>query len=104
MKYHSLVVGIYAALIIIGGFIGYIKAQSHMSLIMGVGAGTLLFISAAGIYYSQGWGLLLAFLLTGLLMFFFGYRFYTTQLFLPAGLMTTLSVLSLLFLSFLPRK
>lgn len=104
MKWHGLVVAIYALFIFAGGMIGFMKAHSQISLIIGSTAAFALLISSAGIYYSQTWGFFTAFVLTTLLMFFFGYRFYLKPAFFPGGMMTLLSVATLLFLSYLPRK
>ena len=104
MKWQALVVLIYALFIVLGGLIGYVKAHSHPSLIIGVSTGILLIISSLGIYNGALWGLILSFILTSLLIFFFGYRFYISQSFFPAGIMTIFSTITLLFLSFLPKK
>ena len=104
MKWHALVILVYALFILAGGVMRFMKAHSHLSQIVGTTAGILLLISSAGIYNSYGWALFLAFVVTALLMFFFGYRFYEKQSFFPGGLMTILSVTTLLVLSFLPRK
>lgn len=104
MKWQALVVFIYALFILVGGLMGFIKASSYMSLVMGTIAGVALLIAAAGIYQSYGWGLVLAFIVTGLLIFFFGYRFSLKLAFFPAGLTGLVSVATFLFLSFFPRK
>lgn len=104
MTWHALVVLIYALFIFLGGMMGFMKAHSSVSLWMGSASSLLLLLSAFGIYRSQGWGLILAFVVTTVLAFFFGFRFYTKQAFFPAGLTTLLSVGTLLLLSFLPRK
>lgn len=104
MKWHSLAVLIYALLVIVGGVVGYLKAQSHISLIMGMSTGLLLLVSSYAILNGQAWGLQLAFSVTTFLIFVFGYRYYLTQGFFPSGFMTLLSTVTLLFLSFLPKK
>lgn len=104
MKWQSLIVLIYALFVLVGGIIGFMKAHSHVSLIMGTTSGLLLMVAAFGIYHSYNWGLFLGFILTALLMFFFGYRFFLNQAFFPSGLMTMLSVVTLFFLALLPRR
>ena len=104
MKWQSLVVLIYALFILVGGMMGFLKSHSHMSLIMGTISGLLLMAASYGIYHSSNWGLFLGFIVTALLMFFFGYRFFLNQSFFPGSLMTLLSVTTLLLLSLLPRR
>lgn len=104
MKWQALVILIYALFILAGGMMGYMKAHSHMSLIMGSTAGIILVISSIGIYNTSTWGLVTAFTVTTLLTFFFGYRYYITQAIFPSGVTTILSAITLLVLSFLPRK
>lgn len=104
MKWHALTTLVYALLIIVGGMIGFAKAHSYMSLIMGAGSGVILLVAAWGLYSSSGWSFFLSTIVTGLLMLFFGCRLYTTQAFFPAGMMTIFSVATLFLLLMLPKK
>lgn len=104
MKSHALAIMIYALLIIIGGVMGFAKAHSLVSLIVGSFAGILLISSSVGIYYSHSWGLYLAFAVTSVLLLFFGYRYFGKMAFFPSGMMALLSVATLLCLWLLPRK
>lgn len=104
MKWQCFVVVIYALFILLGGVMGYVKAHSHASLLAGSATGVILLISAIGIYSTRTWGLVLAFVVTSFLTFFFGYRYYSTQVLFPSGVMTVLSSATLLILSFLPKK
>ena len=104
MKWHALTVLIYALLILAGGMMGFVKAHSNASLIVGSAAGILLLIAATSMYYSAAWGLTLALATTSLLAIFFSYRFFEKQAFFPSGFMALLSLAVLICLSFLPRK
>lgn len=75
------------------GIIGYVKAQSTPSLIAGLVFGVIL---AVGAYlnseklfaHPNSYLLLVTCIILGVAM---GYRFYKTQKFMPAGLITLLS-------------
>ncbi|XP_053185976.1 transmembrane protein 14C-like [Scomber japonicus] len=84
----------YAALVVIGGFIGYVKAGSVTSLVAGLLFGLL---AAGGAYLgSQNpknvW---LSLGTTGVLTGVMGMRFLSSWKFMPAGLMTLASGLML---------
>ena len=85
----------YALAILIGGLMGYVKAGSILSL----GAG-LIFGSAAafGAYQvsSNPRNFILAFLASGALLAVMGLRFYNGGKFMPAGLMTILSLIQVI--------
>lgn len=87
---------VYGALLIIGGVIGFTKAQSKPSLYAGCGSGVLAIIfSVLGI---RGHDLLALFLLAAeaiLLSAFFYIRYTATKKFMPAGMMLGVSVISL---------
>ena len=87
---------IYGVLLIIGGIIGYLKAQSRPSLFMGSGSGALAIVFAVtGIKASNP--LLHLFLLGALAMVLAAFcylRFTTTNKFLPSGLMLIISLIS----------
>ncbi len=91
----SILVYVYAALVIIGGIFGFLKAKSLPSLIMGVIGG--LGLIAAGYALGQGlaWGLPLALVFSAGLLVFFSLRYYRTRAFMPGGLMAILSLLTL---------
>lgn len=104
MKWQCIVVVVYAVFILLGGIMGYVKSHSHASLIAGSVTGVILLVSAIGIYNARTWGLILAFVVTSFLTFLFGYRYYNAQVLFPSGVMTILSAVTLLILSFLPKK
>ncbi|XP_074598581.1 transmembrane protein 14C-like [Brevipalpus obovatus] len=90
---------LYAGLVAAGGILGYAKAGSVPSLVAGLFFGTTL---GVGAYMTSrdpnNYGLTLgtSTLLSGLM----GYRFYNTGKFMPAGLMTILSVAMMLNISY----
>jgi uncharacterized membrane protein (UPF0136 family) len=85
--------GIYAALLAMGGIMGFVKARSRPSLIAGlvsaVAAVIALVLSATGNVWGQPLGLLLAVAL----FVFFGYRYaLKAKVFMPNGLMAVVSL------------
>lgn len=85
---------IYAIILILGGIMGYVKAQSMISLATGLISGVLVFISskigksnpkASYLYISS-----ISLILAG----FFSYRYASTHAFMPAGLMLLLSTIT----------
>ncbi len=85
----------YGILAMIGGIIGYIKANSRVSLFSGVISGLLLILAAYLQIQGQAWALILAVLVTVILVIFFALRLAKTRKFMPAGLMVILGVLAL---------
>ena len=83
MKITAWIVGLYALIILIGGLIGYMKADSIPSLISGLTFGTVLFLCSYAIFRgklaAQYIALCVAFILDG----FFTHRFAKTLHFLP---------------------
>lgn len=85
--------GVYAALLALGGLMGFVKARSRPSLIAGLvsalGALTALWFSVAG----NPIGLPLGLLLAVVLAVFFGYRFALRgRKFMPNGMMAVVSL------------
>lgn len=89
----------YGILAIIGGIIGYIQAQSNVSLISGSISGLLLILGGVMQLQGQGWGLILATVVTAVLVIVFAIRLAKTRKFMPAGLMTILGVATLVVMS-----
>ncbi|ARV60202.1 hypothetical protein BZZ01_17595 [Nostocales cyanobacterium HT-58-2] len=85
----------YGILAIIGGIIGYRKANSNVSLISGGISGLLLIITAFVQLQGYSWGLTLATVITGVLIIFFAFRLAKTRKFMPAGLMAILGLVAL---------
>jgi len=89
----------YALFVLLGGIFGYVKAGSTASLIMGVIFAAALSIGAFALLNEKKIGFPIAVATTLLLTTFFIYRFILTYHFMPAGLMSLISliVLSLLY-------
>ena len=85
----------YGILVIVGGIIGYVQAQSKASLISGIISGLLLIIAGVMQLQGQGLGLILAIVVTIALIIVFALRLAKTRKFMPAGLMTALGVAAL---------
>ena len=85
----------YGILVIVGGIIGYVQAQSKASLISGIISGLLLVTAGVMQLQGQGLGLILAIVVTIALIIVFAMRLAKTRKFMPAGLMTALGVAAL---------
>ena len=95
MNTTSLLVIVYALLVIVGGVLGFVKAGSRPSLIGGLVGGLALLAAGWGISRGQVWGLQAALVLTLALLVFFIVRYIRTRAFMPGGLMAVLSLLAL---------
>ena len=95
MNTTALIVFVYAALVSLGGLLGYVKAKSLPSLIGGEVGFIALLIAGLGVYNGQVWGLQAALILIFALMVFFAVRYVRTRAFMPGGLMAILSLLAL---------
>ena len=82
----------YGILAVIGGIIGYIQAQSKVSLISGSLSGLLIIAAAYLQLQGQDWGLILAGLIVSILVIFFAIRLLKTRKFMPSGLMVIFGV------------
>lgn len=82
----------YAVLVIIGGIMGFVKAKSFPSLMMGISFGIGLLGSAAAMLKNSRLGFWAASTLITILTLFFAFRFIKTHLFMPAGLMCIVGV------------
>lgn len=88
----------YGIIAIVGGIIGYTQARSTASLISGIISGLLLIFGAVLYLQGQAWGFTLALIVTAILVVVFTIRFVKTRKFMPAGLMLTLGVLTLVIM------
>ena len=88
---------VYGALTIIGGLIGYFKAGSAISAVSGTIAGILLLLAAWLLSSNQLAGLLIALVVSLLLAGRFLPKFISTGKVMPAGMMSLLSVVGLVF-------
>lgn len=104
MKYFQPFQILYTLLIFIGGIIGFITAKSNASIIMG-SIFTLFFLFTISLSSKKAeLSFLISFILTSILFCFFGFRFYSTLSILPAGLMSLISFIFLIFHTQLFRK
>ena len=95
MQTASIIIYIYAVLVMIGGIIGFLKAKSLPSLVMGEICGLALVAAGYALGTSLSWGLPLAILLSAFLLVFFSVRYIRIRAFVPGGLMAILSLLAL---------
>ena len=95
MHTASTIVYIYAALVMLGGIFGFLKAKSLPSLIMGGVGGLALIATGYALGHGLAWGLPLALVLSAGLLVFFSLRYSRTRAFMPGGLMAILSLLTL---------
>lgn len=86
----------YGILAIVGGIIGYVQAQSKPSLISGTISGLLLIFAGVMQLQGQGWGLIIATIVTAVIVIVFTIRLTKTRKFMPAGLMIVLGVAALM--------
>jgi uncharacterized membrane protein (UPF0136 family) len=87
----SLILSIYIVLLLVGGLIGFLKAGSKASIIMSLAFAVLL-----GLFQFVIPGMVwVVDLLLATLLIFFGMRFLKGRKFMPAGLMTILSIVTL---------
>ncbi|MBD2195624.1 MULTISPECIES: TMEM14 family protein [Calothrix] len=89
---------VYGTLALIGGIMGYVQAQSKVSLISGSISGLLIVIAAVMQLNGQFWGLLLATVVTAALVVFFCLRLAKTRKFMPSGLMASLGMVALVLM------
>lgn len=87
---------IYALLVLAGGIIGFLKAQSSASLVMGIIFAILLLTSSWLFFKGRASGFYLGLFSTGVLGAFFLYRLILTHKFMPPGLMVILSLIVVL--------
>lgn len=82
---------IYGLAVLLGGVMGYVKAKSQVSLLMGIGSGIGLIVAWFVCSQSPWVGLGLATVLGVVLCIVFIMRFLKTRAFMPSGLMMVLS-------------
>jgi uncharacterized membrane protein (UPF0136 family) len=104
MKKISYLVLVYALIVLAGGIIGKIKADSTPSLVSGLISSIFLAFSAFLLFKEKKAGRWVALLLVFILDGFFTYRFLTTHAIMPAGLMSMLSLGMLFALTFDRKK
>jgi uncharacterized membrane protein (UPF0136 family) len=90
----TLIIALYGLFIAIGGIIGYLKARSQASLISGLISAVALWIAAYRTLSDVFGGVLLADCIAVALLIVFAVRWSKTRKFMPAGLMTILSLIA----------
>ncbi|CAG8473321.1 21217_t:CDS:2 [Dentiscutata erythropus] len=83
---------VYAATISLGGVVGYIKAGSLPSLFFGLTFGVLAAYGASRVSANPR-DVIVALLVSLVLLIVMGIRFYKSGKFMPAGLVTVLSLI-----------
>jgi uncharacterized membrane protein (UPF0136 family) len=89
----------YGTVVFLGGVLGYVKAGSVMSLGSGIMFGSLLLY---GVYRTttNPRDTLFLLVVSGVLTCVMGYRFYNSGKFMPAGLVTILSLFQVMRLGY----
>ena len=90
MNPHT-VLWIYIVLLVIGGLIGFFKANSKVSLIMSVSFAAVLSLCAAGVIFQP----YVVDILLAALLVVFGLRLAKTKKFMPGGLMLLITIVTL---------
>lgn len=94
------VIFIYAVLLAVGGIVGYCKACSWPSLVMGVGSGLVMALCAWAMQKGKLPAYVVALSLSVMLSGFFGYRFFLSLHWMPSGVMMISSLFVVLTLIF----
>lgn len=103
MKAAAWITLFYGLTVIAGGLIGYLKAHSTASVVMGSICGFLLLLSALGLMGRMRAPAYLALFVTFVLDVFFTYRWIFSLKFMPSGLMSVISTIVLVILFILVR-
>lgn len=98
MSAATIMTFVYGVLAIVGGIIGYAQARSTPSLVAGLITGILLLVAGVAALQAQPWGVWLAIAVTILLLVVFIGRLVKTRKFMPAGLMVTVGVVTVITL------
>jgi uncharacterized membrane protein (UPF0136 family) len=99
MRFMPWVVIAYAVIILGGGMMGFAKAHSWPSIIMGTIAAILLICAAIGMFNKSVLGYFGAMGIAFILSVFFTYRFFQSFKLMPAGLVAILSILTFIVLA-----
>ncbi len=104
MKNAAIVLLIYGTTVLLGGLFGFMKAGSYASLLSGTMSSLLLFLAAILLFTKRSSGYWLGLGAAILLEIVFILRFIKTLHFLPAGLLSILSLAVILVLFFKIRQ
>lgn len=85
---------LYAVIIAAGGVMGYVSAQSVVSLVNGLIAAVLLLVGLAISFKNPTAGFGLSAVIALALGVFFAYRFFTTGKWMPGGITMILSAIA----------
>ena len=97
MPVVKIIFSIYGILMLGGGVMGYVKAKSTMSLIMGIISGILIFIGVYLMGSNARTGMMLVTAVSGMLTIVFLMRLLKTHAFMPSGMLLLLSAGVLIF-------
>lgn len=86
---------VYGILLIVGGYMGYSKAGSQMSLIMGAVSGVVVLAGTYLVYQSNSAGHWVITATSALLAVMFLMRVIKTQKMMPSGMLLLLSIIVL---------
>jgi uncharacterized membrane protein (UPF0136 family) len=90
---------LFGIITLVGGIIGFVTADSIISLIAGLAAGLILVGAALKMQKGSRVGLYVCLIVSLALLVQFGMKFFTPEFkWMPAGVMAILSILSLLLL------
>lgn len=103
-KSSATVVLIYGVLLIVGGIMGFVKAGSQISLILGALAGAAAILSAWGMYRKKKAGLYAALILAFVIDALFTYRMMASGKLMPAAPICILSLIVIIVLAIDVRK
>ncbi|MCP5510210.1 MAG: TMEM14 family protein [Chlamydiales bacterium] len=96
MRTVGVIIILFGLLVGLGGLIGYIQANSMVSLVMGFGFGVALIVSGCVMVAGKLWGQNTALVLSISLAVFFGLRFLSSKKVMPAGLILVLSLIAIM--------
>ena len=97
MSAFKIILFIYGILMLGGGVMGYVKAHSKPSLIMGIISGILIFIGVYLLGSNLKIGMMLVTAVSAMLTGVFLLRLLKTHSFMPAGMLLLLSAAVLIF-------
>jgi len=104
MKSAGWITVFFGILILIGGVIGRIQADSAASLVMGISFGVLLILASISMFQEHLVGTYLGILLILLLDAFFTFRWLLTFKFFPPGIFSIISTVVLVIVTILVRR
>jgi uncharacterized membrane protein (UPF0136 family) len=94
-NFANTVLWVYIVLLLVGGLIGFFKANSKMSLISSSVFAALLVLTAAPTVFQPAFARGLANVILAALLVVFAIRLAKTKKFMPSGLMLVLTILAL---------